>query len=75
MRILWNRVFALCLAIGVFLLLLTHCGGIVLAVQTVDDIGPTYSSQEQIRGLVTLGLLLVALVAIVKLLLDNNRPR
>ena len=73
MEIKWPNVVAMGLAILAVVLAVRHQPAIHATLATVGDIGPGFSPEEQTRGLVVLGVILVSGVAIVRLLIEANR--
>lgn len=68
MRVQWPNVFVLLLAVFALVLLVSNRFELTSILATVRDIGPGHTPEEQTLGLMTLGLALVSLVAIVRLL-------
>ena len=73
MRILWHNVLALILLIVVVVVAVKKRHEIVGFLMTTEQIGRGDTFEEQTAGLVALGLVLVAIVALVKILTHNNR--
>ncbi len=69
----WNNVAALGFAILAVILLVRHGPTIGLALGSMKAIGPGSSPEDRTLGLITLGLVGVCLVAIVRLVIRNDR--
>ncbi len=75
MRILWHNVIALILLVTAIVIAVKNRYEIVAFLTTMDDIGPGYTAAQQVRGLLATGLVLVALVAIVRILVSRHDRR
>jgi hypothetical protein len=75
MQIHWHNLFALVLGITVVVLLAKHGPKAAAVISQIQHIGPGHSSDEQTLGLIVLGILAVAVVAIVKLLTQNRNGK
>ncbi len=72
MNIRWNNIAILLLTILIAFLLLRYGGLIGNVVNHIERIGPGHSTDEQTLGLLALGLIGVALVAIIRLLTNSR---
>ncbi len=73
MQILWHNVLAALLTVAATVVLVRYSRPIVQFIAAIQYIGPSHDPDEQVRGLVAFGVVLVAVVAITKLVLENNR--
>jgi len=73
MRILWHNVVALLLAIIGITLLIRNGTEIRSFLSTTRQIGPGHSPDEQVMGLIAFGLVLVAFLAVLKIIIERNR--
>lgn len=73
MRILWHNVFALALAILAIVILVFNRKDTRTFLESMQDIGPGHTTDEQVMGLIAFGLVLVGIVAVLKILIENNR--
>ncbi len=69
----WNNVAALALFILAVVLLIKYGSAIGLVLASVKSIGPGNTTEDKTLGLVTLGVLGACFVAVVRLLVSNNR--
>ncbi len=69
----WNNILALALAILVVVLLIRHGPALAVALASMQAIGPGNSAEDKTLGLITLGIVGVCLVAIVRLVVRNDR--
>jgi hypothetical protein len=68
MKILWHRVFAATLGLVVLVVVVMNMSELGLALRSTTRIGPDGSPSERTLGLLSLGIITVAMVAIVRLL-------
>lgn len=73
MRILWPNVIALALLIFALVVILRHGSNISGFWGAMNGIGPGHDPSEQVMGLVAFGLVLVAIVAVLKIVIATNR--
>ena len=73
MKLRWHNIAILFLAVFLGFVLLRHGREVGGMVDHIGHIGPGHSPDEQTLGLLSLGIICVAIVAIVRLL-TNNRP-
>ena len=62
----------LILAVVIVVLLVKHWTEMGYFLGTIQYIGPGYSREEQIMGLIAFGLVMVLIVALVRILKDSN---
>lgn len=72
MEVKWSNVVAFALAIFAIVLLIRQHGAVGVALTGLGQIGPGHTPEEKFHGFFVLGILLVALIAIVRLVLDAN---
>jgi hypothetical protein len=72
-KILWHNVFALMLVILVIVVMVSRRAEIGTFLAAMQDIGPGHNADEQVMGLIAFGLVLVAIVAVLKIVLGNDR--
>ena len=73
MNILWHNVVALFLTIFALTLLVRNGTEIRTFLATMKQVGPGYNPNEQVMGLLAFGLVLVAIVAVVKIVIEKSR--
>lgn len=73
MEIRWANIFALILLIVSAVLFFKNGEEIVGFVMSMRNIGPGHTPEEQTIGLIALGLIGVIIVAVVKILTQNNQ--
>ncbi len=73
MRIRWSNVVALGLVLVALWIALLMSTEIAAFLSTLGDIGPGHTPDQQLKGLMAFGLLAVTLVALIRLLLHNDR--
>lgn len=73
MTIKWSNLLAFALAILAVVLTVRHGGDLRATVSTIGQLGPRYTIEEKTLGFCVLGVILVSLVAIVRLVLSNDR--
>lgn len=74
MTIHWNRIFAVLLLVAGCITALCTWRSIGAALRTLWSIGARHAPDEQVHGIIVLGLLGAVLVGIVRILAtDNNR--
>lgn len=72
MEVKWTNVVVFAFAIFAVVLLVREHGAVGAALAGLGQIGPGHTPAEKFHGFFVLGILLVALVAIVRLVLDSN---
>lgn len=72
MRILWHNVFVLALVIFAISVFASHCSQMEVFMGTMGHIGPGNTADDQVMGLIAFGLVLVAIVAVLKIMVENN---
>lgn len=75
MTIHWNRIFALLLLITACVVALCTWRAIGAAFYTLWSIGARHHPDEQVHGIIVLGLLGATLVGIVRILVTENNRR
>lgn len=73
MRIRWPNVVAVALAIIGIAILIRNVTGIQAFLSAMYQIGPGHSPEDQVRGLIAFGLVLVAFLAVLKIVIDKER--
>ena len=73
MRIRWDRVVALMLAVVVLVLVARHGTEMGVFLGTMQYIGRSEEREEQMMGFIAFGLVMVLIVALVRILKDNNK--
>jgi hypothetical protein len=73
MRILWPNIIAAALVTLAGVVLVKHSRPISAFIETMGHIGPGYSSDEQTLGLIAFAIVCISIVAVVKILSQNNR--
>lgn len=73
MKVLWTNVFILVFALFALVLILRNRSDVGLTIASVRNIGTGHSPEEQVVGIIVLGLILVSIVVIVRLLVSQNR--
>jgi hypothetical protein len=73
MNLRWNNIITAALAAIVLTFALRHCDSCRAALATVESLAPRGGADDRFVGFMVLGVLAVALVAIVKLLTQNRR--
>lgn len=73
MQIRWNNIVAALLAIVILIVLVRCWPQIAAALTTVRDIGPGHSTADKTAGLIIIGLIGAALVAIVRILVGREK--
>ncbi len=72
MRIHWSRVIALTLTLTGLIILLRYRHAIMGFLTNVERIGPGNSPEDQVMGLLAIGMIGVCVVSVVKIL--THRP-
>lgn len=75
MKIRWTNLIALALVIVAIVLVSRSGRELSAVIDTMDHIGPSYSHQEQTRGLLVLGLIGVIIVAVVRIVVSGQNAR
>ena len=73
MQIRWANLIVAVLVIVAVVLAFQMRDELVATLSTLRAIGPSHSTDEQIKGLLVLGLILVALVGVVRVLTCRDR--
>ena len=73
MKIKWTNLFALCLGLFALVLVLKLPGPIASFLSTIREIGPGHDPEQQTRGLLAFGLVVVSLLALVRILVRTDR--
>lgn len=73
MSIKWPNVVVFGLLILAAVLTVYHHRAVHAAITSIGRIGPGYTQEESVLGLCVLGIILVSLVAIVRLVVSENR--
>ena len=72
MKVRWNNIAVLILAVTVVVLMIRGCTPLTAALSDASHIGPGHSWEEKTVGLIVLGFMGLFLVAIVKILTHNR---
>jgi len=72
MEVRWRNVIALALALIAIVVIVKAPGEIGAFLASMRDVGPDHTPQEQTMGLLAYGLVLLAIVAVVKIVTQNN---
>lgn len=72
MRPKWNNIATALLLIAGLVLLVRYRRPIYEFLAAVDDIGPGYTPDEQVRGMIALGFACACLLAFVKIVLRDR---
>jgi hypothetical protein len=67
------RIVAGVLLLGAVLIGIAHRGQITTFLSTMANIGPGHTREDQTVGLIAVGLICVAIVAVVRILANDNR--
>jgi len=73
MQIQWHNIIAFILAIVAMIILVKNGPAINAFLSAMGQIGPGYSRDEQTMGLIAFGLILAAIAALVKIVVESNR--
>lgn len=73
MTVKWANVFCFGLLILAAVLTVYHHRAVRAAISSIGRIGSGYAQEESVLGLCVLGIILVSLVAVVRLVVSDNR--
>ena len=73
MEIRWANVVAFVFLITALVIFVMNADAIASFLATIKDIGPNHSPEQQLRGLLAFGLIGVIIVAVVRIVVANNR--
>ncbi len=73
MSIKWSNVVVFGLLILAVVLTVYHHRAVHAAITSIGKFGPGYTREESVLGLCVLGIILVSLVAVVRLVVSDNR--
>lgn len=72
MEVKWRNVIALALALFAIAVIVKAPGEMGAFLASMQNVGPDHTPQEQTMGLLAYGLVLIAIVAVVKIVIQNN---
>lgn len=72
MEVKWRNVIALALTLAALTVILKAPGEMGAFLAGMQKVGPDHTPQEQTMGLLAYGLVLLAVVAVVKIVTQNN---
>lgn len=72
MQIKWRNIFAFLLALGAFILLIHSLEPIAAFLATMRDIGPGHTPEEQLKGLLAFGLVLISILGVIRILARSD---
>lgn len=74
MRIKWGNILAALIGVPVAIVLWTHRDDLAPFFSRIESIGPGHSHEEQTRGLLALGVVVIAIAVAVRIIRSAGHP-
>ena len=73
MEVKWTNAICFALLLGAFLALIYMQDSVLSFLSALGRLGPEHQTDQQVYGLICLGLILVTLVGVLKILMQDRR--